>query len=454
MVRLFKNKKSRYNKIFLTKRHVVSRIIQFVIILYLSFFITYFAKKEEPLLLGVKQMIVVFILSYIVVLIVKKMILVKNIKMIWIYPLKLKSIVLKIFKNEYIEFLLVALALIFPDLIYNDLKLSEAILLFLFPLLSVNIGFYLMTHILDKKLFFSNVILDIGILFILCFTVLYLMLNMTGHIYFEIFLVILFSIVFSALNKKSFLYKVVYEYSYNSRNFNNTFKSYLKQKNIYLINKLAFLKHKYLYTRELNKLLIDEKFEIKILKSFILSVSCLIFLNRGNYDQNIFFDLTFLLSAINIFSTSSYYNEKFINVLGDILPVDELILFKTKANLYSLLWILISFPYIVVSLFKAKIFWIINFLYILTCFILCSYIGVFVEMSLNKDKPFNDKNIYSRLLVMVIAIIYMGVLKDISIALNFIPNIKAVSFFILNAIIIVLIRRKASDRTCKCYKDI
>lgn len=454
MMRAPKGKRNNYDKFFLNKRSILFKIIIFIITIYLSFFITYFLKKEEPLFLRIKQVIIVFILSYLSAMNVKKIILVKNMKMLWIYPVKLKEILLKIFRNEYINYILISSAMILPDLINNDMNVSQALLLLVFPFLITKIGLMLALWNINRKSYASNITISTGILFSLIFLTLQIILYRNEIIFLFLILIVLSNILLSILNNETCIYKIIYKYSYNFKDLKNIFKIKLKAKLVYFLNKLSFLKNRYLYTREVDKLLTDEKFEIKILRGFLILISCLILLNNENYNEGIFFDATTLLSAANIFSTSSYYNEKFISTLCDILPMDNISLFKTKTIFYSFLWVSISFPFIIMSFYKAKIFWIIKLIYIFTNFISWSLIGIYIDMSLNGDKFYYEKNIYSRFFVMIIAIIYIGLTKDILLTLNLSIDIKAIILLILNVIFMVLIWRKVHARIGEPYKSI
>lgn len=454
MMRAPKGKRNNYDKFFLNKRSILFKIIIFIITIYLSFFITYFLKKEEPLFLRIKQVIIVFILSYLSAMNVKKIILVKNMKMLWIYPVKLKEILLKIFRNEYINYILISSAMILPDLINNDMNAYQALLLLIFPFLITKIGLMLALWNINRKSYASNITISTGILFSLIFLTLQIILYRNEIIFLFLILIVLSNILLSILNNETCIYEIIYKYSYNFKDLKNIFKIKLKAKLVYFLNKLSFLKNRYLYTREVDKLLTDEKFEIKILRGFLILISCLILLNNENYNEGIFFDATTLLSAANIFSTSSYYNEKFISTLCDILPMDNIALFKTKTIFYSFLWVLISFPFIIMSFYKAKIFWIIKLIYIFTNFISWSLIGIYIDMSLNGDKFYYEKNIYSRFFVMIIAIIYIGLTKDILLTLNLSIDIKAIILLILNVIFMVLIWRKVHARIGEPYKSI
>lgn len=83
------NKKAKNKYIFLSKRDIVMNIISYVISIYLSFFMTYFAIKEDILLFQVKKIIITIILSYFLIIIIRKIFLPKNITMIFYTFLKI-----------------------------------------------------------------------------------------------------------------------------------------------------------------------------------------------------------------------------------------------------------------------------------------------------------------------------------------------------------------------------
>lgn len=452
MKNVLNNGKLMNTDIFFDIKNISIHITGYIVATYLSFFITYFANKE-PLLFKVKEIILTVILSYILVIIVKKLILPKNNKVISIYPLKLKNVIFKIYVYEYIKYLLLGSALILPDVILGKTDFLSYCLIMLSSLLFINTGIIVIPHNLKKYSLLSNLFVNLSILFIFSSILMHLIFNSLWNCFFVLLVLILadmitFFILYKDTNE--LFVSNIFRYSYT---LTQTKKSILKERVIKICDKYLF-KHKYLYKRELEKILLNKMFELNLIRSFILMISAIIFLNGREYNSILFFDLTILLSSVNYFSSSAYYIENSISILRDIVPLDELELFNVKVIINTFIWMLIFLPYIMIVLFKVKIAFILNVLFILTSLFLWSHVALFVDNLLNVDKNEEVKNIYTRFVVVIISILYLTILKDGISIFECGPQFEILVCSILNIIILFLLRRVFIARVSKCYKEL
>lgn len=437
--------------IFYDTENISIRITGYIVAAYLSYFITYFATNKELLLLQVKEILLTIILSYILMIIVKKLILPKNNKIISIYPLKLKKIILGIYIYEYTKYLLLSSALILPDVIFGKTNFLCYCMLMLSSLLTINIGIIIIPQNLKKNILLSNSFISLSILFMFSSILMHLIFNYLEDCFFVLFVLILADMVtFFILckDKNELFVSNIFRYSYT---LTQTKKSILKERVIKACDKYLF-KYKYLYKRELEKMLLNKMFELNLIRSYILMISTIIFLKGHEYNSILFFDLTILLSSVNYFSSSAYYIENSICTLRDIVPLDELELFNVKVIINTFIWMLIFLPYIVIVLCKVKIAFILNVLFILTSLFLWSQVALFVDYLLNADKNEREKNIYTRFIVVIISLIYLTFLKDSISIFDCGLKLEILACSILNIVVLFLLRRAFIARVSKCYK--
>lgn len=437
--------------IFFNTKNISIHITGYIVATYLSFFITYLAKNKEPMLFQVKEIILTIILSYILVLIVKKLIIPKNNKVISIYPLKLKKVIFGIYIYEYIKYLLLGSAFILPDVILGETNFLSYCLLMLSSLLAINIGIIVIPHNLKKYSLLSNLFVNLSILFIFSSALIHLTFSSFWNFFWILFVLIVVNIItFFVLykDKNELFISNIFKYSYTVT---QTKKSILKERVIKVFDKYLF-RHKYLYKRELENILLNKMFELNLIRSFILMISTIIFLKGHEYNSILFFDLTILLSSVNYFASSAYYIENSICTLRDIVPLDELELFNAKVIINTFIWMLIFSPYIMIILFNVKITFILNVLFILTSLFLWSHVALFVDYLLNVDKNERKKNIYTRFIVVIISIMYLTILKDSLFIFDYGSQIEILVCSILNIVVLFLLRRAFIARVSKCYK--
>lgn len=256
------NKKAKNKYIFLSKRDIVMNIISYVISIYLSFFMTYFAIKEDILLFQVKKIIITIILSYFLIIIIRKIFLPKNINTVSIYPINLKDVMNNIYVHEYIDYSLLVSALIIPDIILNKISFLQYSLLMLFPIPIINIEIKSILYNFKKKYLLNNIFINLSILFMFNSLIISLIFNFPKYNYNMLMLFIVIIFITLCKNKQNLCGRV-YKYSYNS---NQLKESKLKQFIIRIFDRLGLFKNQYLYTAELKKTLLNKRFEFKLNK--------------------------------------------------------------------------------------------------------------------------------------------------------------------------------------------
>lgn len=438
-----------HKKLFLNTKNLFVFVIGYIVAVYISFFITYFAIKEDYLLFKIKYVILILILSYFIIIILKKILLPKNIILISICPINIKSIILNIFLCEYLKFILLASSIILPDVILKHINLIQFSALMMYSLIAIIIEFRIVTYNQKNKLL-SNLYINLGLIFVINFFIMYLTFDY--HKLFSCLVLILtpIALIIKYLDSR-LVYENVYKNSYLLHR-----HEFCKLINIFenLLSRMKLSNRNYLFFWELKRLISNERFGINLIRSFFLSFTFAFFIIKGQYNETVFFDLTILLSASNYFSSTTYYSEKLMYIFGDVMPLNQLHLFNVKLVINTIFWIIITLPYIFISLYKSKNILLLDLFFVISSFLLWAFIGGVIEKSINFDRRTENKSIYSRLYVIFGGIIYLYLLKDITNNTIFSLQAKALLYIIINLLSYFILRRFFSAKISKCYKEV
>lgn len=414
-----------------------------IILTYISYFITYLAIYTDTIFFKVKENLLILILSYIIVNIVKKLIKPKNMKLISIYPLSLKNIVYDIQLYEYTVIVFLITSIFIPDLLLEKTSINQYLFLIVYVLCAINIEYKVTIYIIIRYKLMQYLSLIFTMLLIVNVVLLELL-----YTSFKIYILLIMLLILMLLHAKyKKLYSDIYELSYISCKESNWRIGILIKK---ILMKFS---DNYLYRREVERVVRNGKFQIRVFKTILVYVLATLFLYYSKVTDLNYYNITILMAANNFFSSTMYYDEKIMYITRDIMPLDDLGIFKVKIIVNTMLQFIVCIPFILSVILIMKISWYINIIFILVTFSVWSFICGVIDKIMNYDKRIGGKNPYTRFLALIFAVMHLLVLNDMMSLSNRI-YLNILCYIIYNSLFIFFGWRIINARVDKSYKEI
>ena len=431
--------------IFTERSSYIINITTYFVVFYANIFLLYLAKNYDSMLFDIALMIFVMFISFLIMHSVRKIFDFRNIKLIGIYPVDVKAILKMIYLKRYLGIAAFYIMFSIPNMIFHNLNIKSVLGLWSICNIDLNIGIVLYSFMKQRRHKESNLKLyELFYFFISAEALLYSsrwleQFKDKQNIVLSVSFIVFLCTIQMLRMKFNKIVKVIYLEG-NHRNDKKTFEK------IALAISSRILKKHFFCRRELKSIIVSAEFKELLVRTFIIVVFATFYVMSNSYDFELISDFTTIIYAANYFAPQTYYRERYIYETSEIMPVPAKTLIMSKTVVNGIIWFMLTVPVVIMNIVRIGGLPLWYIIFCLSGSFIWSYVGVYIDKK-NNYKCENNKNKYSRVLVMIMAVFWISFQTELINMVGIKRNQIPIFYCVINIILsIMIIWRMQNDK--------
>lgn len=423
--------------IFTERSPYIIDITLYIVVFYANILFLYLAKIYDSMLFSVDHVIFVMVITFLIMHLIRKIFDFRNAILVGIYPVDLKNFFKMVYIQTYLHVATIFIMFSIPNIIFHTLNTKCVVVLWLVCNIDLNIGIMLYSFVKQRKHKESNLRLYGLLYYIISAEMLLYLIQWFGEHEGEQSIVLCISCAVYLFTIQIFrikfdkILKAIYLVENHQKDKNGLADTMVT------ISSRIFKNH-FWCQRELKCIVESSEFKELLVRTFVIVGVVTFYIMSNSYDVKLIPDVTTIMCAMNFYAPQSYYREQYIYETSEVMPISEKKLIMSKTVVNGMIWFVFTMLVVIISAISMGGFSLWYIIFCISSFFIWSYAGVYIDKK-NNYRYENNKNKYSRIIVIIMAVIYISLQKELINMAGINTNQLPIFYCVMNIMLSIII---------------